>query len=182
MTTVIALDPGFGNTKVCLGGQTTVLQSAVSRPKSLCRAAVGMKSAQQVDKVTIDGQTFVIGAGTLRDHDIAVVVEGEFDALLLEQEAGDLVGVCTLGSASSRTLDGCWLSYLIHCQKFILVGDSDPAGQDWVRSMGSLSRRMCWTKFPAGKDITEFWRMGGDLKGWVEAILHQIRGECEREV
>jgi hypothetical protein len=124
----------------------------------------------------------LFGAGTLRDHDIAVVVEGECDALLLEQEAGDLVGVCTLGSASSRTLDGCWLSYLIHCQKIILVGDNDPAGQDWVRSMGNLSRRMCWTKVPAGKDITEFWRKGGDLKGWIEALLHQIRGECEREV
>ena len=70
MTTVIALDPGFGNTKVCLGGQTTVLQSAVSRPRSLGLAAVGMKSAQQVDKVTIDSQTFAIGAGAWNHGDL----------------------------------------------------------------------------------------------------------------
>lgn len=116
----------------------------------------------------------LFGANRLRDHAVAMMVEGEFDALLLEQEAGDLVGVCTLGSASSRGMDGRWLFYLMHCQKIILVGDSDSAGLNWVRSMGGISRRFCCTKAPAGKDITEFWQKGGDLRAWVQALLDQI--------
>lgn len=116
----------------------------------------------------------LFGAETLKDHDIALLVEGEFDALLLEQEAGDLIGVATLGSASNRTLDGRWLSYLMRCQKIVLVGDNDPAGLAWVKSMGSLSRRLCWTKVPAGKDITEFWQKGGNLKAWAEALISMI--------
>ncbi len=63
MTDVIALDPGFGNTKVCLDGRTIIVQSAVTRPRSMGLAAVGMKSAQRVDKVTLEQQTFAIGAG-----------------------------------------------------------------------------------------------------------------------
>lgn len=124
----------------------------------------------------------LFGADTLKDHDIAFMVEGEFDALLLEQEAGDLIGVATLGSASSRNLDGRWLSYLLRCQRIVLVGDNDPAGLDWVKSIGSLSRRLCWTKVPAGKDITEYWRKGGDLKKWVAALLSEIHASQNREV
>jgi DNA primase len=103
----------------------------------------------------------LFGAETLKDHDIAFLVEGEFDALLLEQEAGDLIGVATLGSASNRNLDGRWLSYL---------------------SMGNLSRRLCWTKVPAGKDITEYWRKGGDLKKWITELLSMIHASQNREV
>jgi DNA primase len=118
----------------------------------------------------------------LKDHDIAFLVEGEFDALLLEQEAGDLIGVATLGSASNRNLDGRWLSYLLRCQRIVLVGDNDPAGLDWVKSMGNLSRRLCWTKVPAGKDITEYWRKGGDLKKWITELLSMIHASQNREV
>ncbi len=117
----------------------------------------------------------LFGANRLRDHAVAMMVEGEFDALLLEQEAGDLVGVCTLGSASSRAVDGRWLSYLMHCHKIILVGDGDAAGLNWVHSMGGISRRFCCASVPVGKDITEFWLKGGDLRQWVQALLEQIQ-------
>jgi hypothetical protein len=32
---VIGYDPGFGNTKVCIAGRAGMIQSAVSRPKSV---------------------------------------------------------------------------------------------------------------------------------------------------
>ena len=73
-------------------------------------------------------QSSIFGLETLRDHAIGFIVEGEFDAMLLEQEAGDLVGVCTLGSASSRHLSSKWLSYFLGCQRIYLVGDNDKAG------------------------------------------------------
>ena len=34
MKNVIALDPGYGNTKVCVNGATASIQSAVARPQS----------------------------------------------------------------------------------------------------------------------------------------------------
>lgn len=41
----LTLDPGFGNTKVCVAGKTSVVQTAVSIPRSVGLAAIGMRSA-----------------------------------------------------------------------------------------------------------------------------------------
>ncbi len=53
MTTVLALDPGYGNTKVCLDGKVACLQSAIARPQEVGLAAIGMKTAAQVDILSI---------------------------------------------------------------------------------------------------------------------------------
>src|SRR5262252_3350992 len=44
------------------------------------------------------GHPCLFGADTLVPGEPAILVEGEFDAMLLWQEAGDLVGITTLGS------------------------------------------------------------------------------------
>ena len=51
---------------------------------------------------SVGGSRFVapFGVWSVRDHDAVVLAEGELDAALLWQEAGDLVGVVTFGSAS----------------------------------------------------------------------------------
>jgi DNA primase len=105
---------------------------------------------------------------------VIFLVEGEFDALLLTQLAGDLVGVCTLGSASSRKLDERWISHFLGSQKIILVGDNDRAGQDWASALGALNRRMRRVNVPAGKDITEFWQRKGQVRTWVTNTLSGI--------
>ena len=64
MTTVLALDPGYGNTKVCLDGHVACLQSAIARPQEVGLAATGMKIAAQVDLIQLEGNTFAIGPGT----------------------------------------------------------------------------------------------------------------------
>jgi hypothetical protein len=43
---LIALDPGFGNTKVCLDGRTAVIQTAVSRPRAIGLAASGLHAGR----------------------------------------------------------------------------------------------------------------------------------------
>ena len=115
-------------------------------------------------------QPGIFGADTIRDHPITYIVEGEFDAMLLEQEAGDLIGVCTLGSASSRHLSSKWLSHFLSCQRIYLVGDNDLAGQEWAEALLGNSHRLRNIQVPEGKDITDFCRIGGDLKGWVKNI------------
>lgn len=117
-------------------------------------------------------QSSVFGLENLREHTTAFIVEGEFDAMLLEQEVGDLVGVCTLGSASSRHLSSDWLSYFLGYQRIYLMGDNDKAGCDWSEALLGLSRRLKWIQVPEGaKDISEFWLTTGNLHGWVKKIL-----------
>ena len=62
---VIGYDPGFGNTKVCIDGRVGMIQSAVSRPKSVGLATIGMRAAsQQVPIVEIGDTAFAVGPGS----------------------------------------------------------------------------------------------------------------------
>jgi hypothetical protein len=63
MNIVIALDPGFGNTKVCFDGQTSYCPSAVVHPRNIGLAGIGMKSVARAQMVQVDGQEFAIGEG-----------------------------------------------------------------------------------------------------------------------
>jgi hypothetical protein len=63
MNIVIALDPGFGNTKVCFDGQTSYCPSAVVHPRNIGLAGIGMKSHAKAHIVQVDGQEFAIGEG-----------------------------------------------------------------------------------------------------------------------
>jgi DNA primase len=116
-------------------------------------------------------QPAVFRLKSIRDHPIAFLVEGEFDAMLLEQEAGDLVGVCTLGSASNRHLSSKWLSYFLGCQRIFLIGDDDKAGNDWANAISGLSHRLKQIHLPEGKDISDYWHLGGNLHIWVQETI-----------
>ncbi len=113
---------------------------------------------------------------------VVVFAEGEFDCLLLEQTAGDLAGVVTLG-AQGEALDlELWaLPYLLDAELMLAAYDvdQDAAGQGKSeRGLGrllALSRRMRRLAVPAlgpgDKDITDFWMAGGDLRGWLAEEL-----------
>ena len=116
----------------------------------------------------------LFGADTLRGKDVAILVEGELDAVLLAQEAGDMVGVCTLGSAS-YSLPARALAHLLHLRRILLAYDSDDEGR---RGASRLQAR--WPllpleriELPPGpwKDATDFHRAGGNLRTWVRYHL-----------
>lgn len=79
MSTVFALDLGFGNAKACLNGQTAVLQSAVSRPRAMGKAALGMKVAARVPTIHLEGRTFALGRGAWQWGDL--LTSGDYSAL-----------------------------------------------------------------------------------------------------
>ena len=100
------------------------------------RRAAGQPKYTQVR----GGQVALFGADTLPGRDVAVVTEGEFDAMLLHQEAGDLVGVVTLGSASARLPDA-WVPYLLGVQRLLVAYDADAAGVEGAAAVaGTLQR------------------------------------------
>jgi hypothetical protein len=63
MKNVIALDPGYGNTKICVDCRTASIQSAIARPQSTGMATIGMKTASDVLSIELDGHSFAVGPG-----------------------------------------------------------------------------------------------------------------------
>jgi hypothetical protein len=65
MNSIIAVDPGFGNTKVCLNGAVSMVPSIVVRPRRIGMAGLGMKGASPPVEVGFDNYQFAVGAGAI---------------------------------------------------------------------------------------------------------------------
>ncbi|MBF0551625.1 MAG: toprim domain-containing protein [Deltaproteobacteria bacterium] len=106
-----------------------------------------------------------------------IIVEGEFDAILLSQIAGDMTNVVSLGSASNRP-DEESFSFIKQSPVVLNALDGDDAGSKaaWSGWLGKLSNayRLVLPKRADGqryKDPTEYYQSGGDLRLWVKAGL-----------
>ena len=130
------------------------------------RRAVGQPKYTQVS----GGQVALYGAETLTGRNVAVVSEGEFDAMLLHQEAGDLLGVVTLGSAAARLPD-TWVPYLLGVRRLLVAYDTDTAGAEGAAMWQAVAPCMQRLLPLAGKDVTDFHLAGGDLRAWVRFAL-----------
>ena len=116
------------------------------------------------------GQIALFGADTIVGRDIVVITEGELDAMLLHQEAGDLVGVATLGSAAARLPDA-WVHYLLGVKRLLVAYDTDAAGAEGAAIWEAVTSRMQRLLPLAGKDVTDFYLAGGDLRAWIQFTL-----------
>lgn len=122
------------------------------------------------------GRGAMFGTDNLEGHTIAVLTEGEFDAMLLSQEAGDLVGVASLGGAS-KSLDERWLTRMIDKSRVFVAYDMDEAGTKGLKKLLTQSKRMIPLRPPKGNDITDYYLAGGRLRDWIEYHLGQIERE-----
>jgi hypothetical protein len=116
------------------------------------------------------GRPIVYGAHTLTGHDVALLCEGELDAVLAHQEASDLVGVFTLGSASAP-LPAQAIPHLLPLRRILVAYDADRAGEQGAAKLGAVSRRCVRITPPVGKDIGDFWRSGGNVRSWIAAEI-----------
>ena len=92
-----------------------------------------------------------------------VIVEGEFDALLLGEALGGLAGAVTLGSASSKP-DTAILMRLLAAAPWYVATDADDAGD---RCASNWPERAIRVRPPAPcKDWTEAHVAGIDLRRW----------------
>jgi hypothetical protein len=117
----------------------------------------------------------LFGAATVADHDIAVYTEGEFDALLVEQTAGDLVAAVTMGSASLLPT-GRWLWGLRRIRRILAAFDTDAAGAKGSARLGALCERVRPARPLGAKDLTDMHLAFGDLRAWVR---YQLRRHAE---
>ena len=60
---ILAVDPGFGETKIHLNGKTAKLNSAIARAKQVGMAGIGMKTASKAQTIQIGWETYAIGDG-----------------------------------------------------------------------------------------------------------------------
>jgi DNA primase len=91
-----------------------------------------------------------------------VIVEGEFDALLLGQELAGLASVITTGSASNGP-SGRILLAALASPRWFAAHDADPAGDKAATLWPARAIRV---RPPAGKDWTDCYRAGIDLRRW----------------
>lgn len=100
-----------------------------------------------------------------------VIVEGEFDAILLHQIAGDLVDVVTLGGAATHvSMDD--LMILAGYPRIIAAHDNDEAGAKARARLAALSDRVIVAPPPA-HDITAAWQTHGApaVRAWVQDAM-----------
>lgn len=105
---------------------------------------------------------------------VVLVCEGEFDTMLARQVVGDLVEAVTLGGAADQiTADA---TFALACSPCILIAtDTDRAGEEAAERWREVSRGTRRIKPPKGKDITEAFLAGLDLREWMHGELESVR-------
>ena len=109
------------------------------------------------------------------DKKIIVIVESELDGWLVWQEAGDLVGVVALGTAQAKP-DVPTHKPLKNAEILLVALDTDDAGaraawRFWPETYGSKVKRWPCIR---GKDPSEAWRNGLDIRAWIMAGTGKI--------
>jgi DNA primase len=131
---------------------------------TLVKIRQGDRRRPKYREVYRDGPRVFPGPQTIRTDCPLVVVEGEFDALLLGQELDRQAAVVTLGSASSR-LDPTLSDLILLCPSWYLATDRDAAGDQAAARWQARAKRILppephkdWTEaFQAGINLRRFW-------------------------
>ena len=101
-----------------------------------------------------------------------IVVEAELDAILIQQEVGDLVCSVALGGVAKRP-DIQVHELLRRSSRILLSLDFDEAGQKELAFWKRTYQRVVTWPVPIGKSPSESFLLGIDLRKWVQVGLKQ---------
>jgi DNA primase len=132
------------------------------------------------------------GRHVIRPGHPLIIVEGEFDAVLVGQVLGELAPVVTLGSASSRPVPGI-LGTMLAATPWYIATDGDEAGDKAAAGWPSSARRVRppgafkdWTvAHLSGVNLARWWadRLGGNespaLFAWEELSTWRWGPGCD---
>jgi hypothetical protein len=109
----------------------------------------------------------------LMDHrPVLILTEGEWDTMILWENCMDLCDAGTIGGAQSK-FDLLDLALLTRYQKIFVVHDDDKAGdkgREYIDSLKAISPRI-ESIIPPAHDLTDFWRLGGDVRDWAAGYV-----------
>jgi hypothetical protein len=126
--------------------------------------AVGEKGGKYRGPRGASTQGMLFGERELRRMSVLLLAEGEFDALLAWQEAGDLCDVSTLAGARKR-LHLTALTVIAQYPAVLAVLDDDTAADEGRAYLGQIPRIR--TLLPPDHDLTDYHVHGGDLRRWI---------------
>ncbi|GIW66100.1 MAG: hypothetical protein KatS3mg094_619 [Candidatus Parcubacteria bacterium] len=93
------------------------------------------------------------------------LVEGELDAILLHQEGYN--SLTNTGGGTTLWKDE-WIEIVKRFKKIYLIPDRDESGEKWKRNLLEkleyVHNDIYIIEIPFGKDVTEFYQKGGDLR------------------
>jgi hypothetical protein len=117
------------------------------------------------------GANPLYNADGLRPDKPAILVEGEFCALTINQEAGDLITAVATGSTEASRADK-WIDRLSNCSLVLVAFDAEPdkgdrAAQVWLELLSNAKR---WR--PTLKDVNEMHCAKLDIRAWIIEGLH----------
>lgn len=105
---------------------------------------------------------------------LVLVLESEIDALLIQQEAGDLVYCIALGG-STKQLDAQTDRLLRKVSLILFLPDFDEAGaiawMKWKKMFPKIDRILT----PCEKSAGDYFQHGGDLKEWLNDSIKEIQ-------
>lgn len=117
------------------------------------------------------GQPTLYGADFITGKQVATICEGELDAPLLWQIAGDLVDVVAIGTKGAKPDVG----RLTPASIWLIALDADAGdAAGWWEANHSAARR---ARPLQGNDVTDFYQAGGDLRAWTEYHIERTAPE-----
>ena len=113
------------------------------------------------------------GSDSLKPACIALLVEGEFDALAAlsaNPQVGQLlVPIATGGTGGAQDL--AWRVRLARAERMLSAFDANPAGDSaadwWIDKLGPRAQRLR----PTQHDVNDMVRVGEDLAAWIQTAL-----------
>lgn len=149
------------------------------RKRTLYRISVRRSDPYNFDLPPKEDQRYFLLAGSSskppqilgQEPSCLIVVESDLDAMLINQEAGKLITVISMGSATNRP-DKETLKLISKARLILIALDRDEAGINsawnwWLENFPNARR---WPSIK-GKDPGEDFRAGVDLRKWVMAGL-----------
>lgn len=125
------------------------------------------------------GANPLYNADALHPAKPAIVVEGEFCAMTINQETGDLITAVATGSTGAGRADK-WVARLAASRLVLISFDAEPdkgdvASKKWLALLPNARQ---WR--PVVKDVNDMHRAGIDVRSWIETGLKTFGYESER--
>jgi DNA polymerase I-like protein with 3'-5' exonuclease and polymerase domains len=124
-------------------------------------------------QLVVGSQPALFGADLLDGRNLVLLVESELDAILMHQDAGDLLTTVALGQAKG-SLDVPTKTSLLGMRRILIGFDQDDAGRVGAQRLLTTSARMRIVKVPGGfKDPGELRQNGWRLRDWAALLAVQ---------